>query len=581
MLSRKVLKVKMKKLKNDRGVTLIALIITIIVILIITSVSINNAKNQIGLKEVNDLYTDIDILSSKIANYYFENDNLPILNEKEYFLNKEAFEYFLSRNSINNNMVNKNDSGKYYVIDLSKLPNLTLNYGRDYYEWTSSSVADYKDNSDIYIINEKTHQIYYPRGIQRETEFVITNMVNDVQINKNDIETSIGNEVINHEFCWIQDANVKTITQENNELKVLIETNVVFDYIFPIYKKDTLEFQYSYESLEVNLDNSKFISFSLNENDSAILTSNTITVENNQNTIYLWIKIQDIYGNIIVRKDDPIDIVTSGQVWTMTLDKVHVTDGNIELEVGSPVTGYSVTVGNTAYGDGKWYVLGAQNGKLLITTNENATTMTLSGQNGFTGGIDALNTEAEKYTNSEYAYGQARSINIYDINKVTGYNPSVAQYNSGNNVSQWGNEVIYTKNSGDGKIYYYGTKYPAKAPETIGTNSTQTSFTYWTGKEWKTLLNEESSTKILNTYYTYYPQTCSVTTSNEKKINKSESTYYLLFENQQTCSGSNYALASKSVDNRGYVQYGLRCLYQGEVRAYRLYASNRDCRRYK
>lgn len=545
----------MKKMKNESGVTLIILVITVIVLIILTSVSINNARYQIGLKEVNNLYSDIDILSSKVTDYYMKKNTLPIVEDKEYFNNRNDLMIFLVNNNLNTNGVNKNDNGKYYVIDLSKLENLTLNYGKDYYKWTSSSVAS-NSNSDIYIINTTTHQIYYPKGIRRATEYVITNTANNIQIIKSEIEELLANEEINHDFWWVQDSNVKTISQENNETKVLINTKINFDYFFPIYKENSLEFQYSYESDEANLDNNKFVKFSLDENDSAILTSNTITVQSYKKTIYLWIKVQDIYGNIIVQKGDDISLDTSNQIWEQ--NGVWVTDNTgIKLEVGSQVTGYSVTVSGTTYGDGKWYVLGAQSGKLLITTNENVASVTLTGQNGFIGGIAALNDPIDtEFKNVNFADGNARSINVYDINRVTGYNPAVAKHNSGNNVNQYGNKVTYTKN--ESSISYIGTKYPTTS--TITTS--YSAFTYWTGAEWKTLDTGESSSAIEHTYYYYYPQTLNTTPSTETNINGSSSTYNLLFDNTGS-SNLSYWLCTRFVAiDQGYVNYGLRNIWR-------------------
>ena len=64
--------------------------------------------------------------------------------------------------------------------------------------------------------------------------------------------------------------------------------------------------------------------------------------------------------------------------WTQ--DKTVVTNGTVTLEVGQAVTGYTVN----GVGDGNWYVLGAEDGKLLITTNSNQGTVTLEGQDGYT-----------------------------------------------------------------------------------------------------------------------------------------------------------------------------------------------------
>ena len=563
----------MRKMKNDRGITLIILVITVIVLLILTSVNINTAKNQIGLKEANNLYSDLDILTTKVTDYYLRKKELPVLSNL--YLSDNNLLEFLNNVFVNIKWINVNDGDKYYVIDLAKLDNLTLHYGKDYYKWTANSTANNDilhpedNNDDIYIINEKTHQIYYPKGVRKATEYIITNTANNTQINKNEVEASINKQVVNHDFWWVQDANLKVVSQENNETKVLINTKINFDYFFPIYKENSLEFQYSYESNEANLDNNKFVKFSLDENDSAILTSNTITVQSNKKTIYLWIKVQDIYGNIIVQKGDDISLDTSNQIWEQ--NGVWVTDNTgIKLEVGSQVTGYSVTVSGTTYGDGKWYVLGAQSGKLLITTNENVTSVTLSGQNGFTSGISQLNSAVDdEFKNSSLAAGKARSINVYDINRVTGYNPAVAKYNNGNHVDQFGNKVTYTKN--ESSISYIGTKYPTTS--TITTS--YSTFTYWTGAGWEILNEGNSSSSIKHTFYYYYPQTLTRTESTDTSINGSSIAYGLLFANTSS-SGTYYWLSSQYIyTNGGNVDFGFRNIHSGRVHGNYMYQSSR------
>ena len=218
--------------------------------------------------------------------------------------------------------------------------------------------------------------------------------------------------------------------------------------------------------------------------------------------------------------------------WTQ--NKTTVTHGTITLEVGSQVTGYS------ANGVSNWYVLGAKDGKLLITTNSNVTTVTLSGQSGYTGGILTLNTEAKKYTNTNYAEGNARTIDVDDINRVTGYDPDVAKYNSGTyDTDQWDNYVTFTYhgNAYYDLVDYMGTKYP-----TTSRSCTQSQFTYWTGTQWKTLSSGESTT-IKNTYYEYYPQTLSTTSSTATSINGSSKAYSLLCAN----TSSPYWLGSQYV----------------------------------
>ncbi len=61
---------------------------------------------------------------------------------------------------------NPNDNSNYYVIDLKKLENLTLNYGKNYQSSSSSN--------DVYIINEQSHNIYYAKGITLDNKIYYT-----------------------------------------------------------------------------------------------------------------------------------------------------------------------------------------------------------------------------------------------------------------------------------------------------------------------------------------------------------------------------------------------------------------------
>ena len=147
----------------------------------------------------------------------------------------------------------------------------------------------------------------------------------------------------------------------------------------------------------------------------------------------------------------------------------------------------------------------------------------LKGQNGYVNGITELNKISAIYGKGKYAKS-ARSVNVDDVNKITGYVDNV--YNAGTSeVGQTGNQVTYTLNS-DGYIHYNGTKYPK-----TDTTSTNTSFTYWTGSEWKKLASGKSAT-LTNNYYIYYPQTLSTTSSSETTIKNKENSknaYDLLF----------------------------------------------------
>lgn len=164
--------------KNNKGVTLIILIVMIIVLMILTSITISNFKSELSIKNVNNLYADIESISTKISTYYLENNSIPIYEEKTYMSSKEELSNFFKNKGELDEIINPNDEGSYYVIDLSKLENLTLNYGKEYKNWNSESSSS--NIQDVYIINKVTHQIYYPKGIKLEGKYYFTRGVTNI-----------------------------------------------------------------------------------------------------------------------------------------------------------------------------------------------------------------------------------------------------------------------------------------------------------------------------------------------------------------------------------------------------------------
>lgn len=114
------------------------LILFLVVIMLILGVLYSLIQDGISLNKLNNVYKDIDILEDRISMYYLDNGDIPIKGDKLEFTKS----------------INPNDNKEFYEIDLEKLENLILNYGK-------------KENGsdDIYIINNKSHTIYYQKGV--------------------------------------------------------------------------------------------------------------------------------------------------------------------------------------------------------------------------------------------------------------------------------------------------------------------------------------------------------------------------------------------------------------------------------
>lgn len=130
-------------LKNEKGVTMIAIVITIIILLIIISTVSFSSQNGIDMKKLNNMYADILLLEEKISVYYLKNGSIPIKGEP----------YDIT--TIPQGIIadNPNNGNVFYEIDLDRLENVSLN---------NNNSTNVKDK---YIINYDSHSVYYLKGV--------------------------------------------------------------------------------------------------------------------------------------------------------------------------------------------------------------------------------------------------------------------------------------------------------------------------------------------------------------------------------------------------------------------------------
>lgn len=143
-------------IKREKGITLASLIIAIAIMLIITSTTIYISFDRFEVNNLNKLSNDIELLEDKVSNYYLKYGVLPVLRET---ISNNPIKYDGTLNFVPNTSDNEN----YYIIDLSAMEGISLNYGKEGYERPNLS-------DDVYIINEYSHQIYYVRGIELDGE---------------------------------------------------------------------------------------------------------------------------------------------------------------------------------------------------------------------------------------------------------------------------------------------------------------------------------------------------------------------------------------------------------------------------
>ena len=272
--------------------------------------------------------------------------------------------------------------------------------------------------------------------------------------------------------------------------------------------------------------------------------------------------------------------------WVQNKTSVERTneDGTItKLTVGA-VVGKDVTVNGelpTLYGGNKWAILGAENGKLLLTTTKNITDSNGAVKKAtFNGNDDYYKTEtltlADGKSTTVIDIGKVtpvfdkvikdcgititdtvaesvRSINVDDINRVTTYNPE----NIGleHNGGPYGGTKSTKKNA-----YEYGNIVKYKASTAIEASNGATGTTNSTCKLPRDTAN--SAFTIKSNSYSYYPETLTDSSNSSSEL-RNTAWYTLLFANTNS-SDTYYWLASPFV--RAYSSYafwGLRRVLSG------------------
>lgn len=346
----------MNILKNEKGVTILALTITIIVMIIITGTLIYNANNQLHIKKIDNLYSDIEQIRDKVSQYYIKYGKLPV--KGRYCTAGELVEILkqngASQSKTQNELLDINDKKDpaeltYYVIDLSKLDNLTLYYGSKFKDWTpnveingetgeeiySSSTSE----QDLYIINEKSQQIYYPKAITVENKIYYAHKLDLNENNSADLEvTNIQGLSISKVMFENADENGKIYLVKDG--KIAVETNITLK----VPNDNSISHVY-YSILPTDYAGEKnFIECQINEiiedDDENYNTYNIPIISNkiSGGEYYLWIRIIDKDGNENITyksNENNIDIENKITIEEeeVTIDVPYLSADNTEKQV--------------------------------------------------------------------------------------------------------------------------------------------------------------------------------------------------------------------------------------------------------
>ena len=272
-------------------------------------------------------------------------------------------------------------------------------------------------------------------------------------------------------------------------------------------------------------------------------------------------------------------------------DATKDANGNTITGEKATYTSYSASTANSDKNDGRssgyksnqvfnlssytggWRVLGVKNGQLELisadiigpdsggNTSGSNKYYYLTGKKGYTDGPGELNAISAMYGQGKGATG-ARSINVEDVNKITGYNPEKTgdgkPYGSGT-MSEYNNKVTYYWDGTNYPYYEYGEGENQKTGNLGASHGS--SFNWYNGTNWQRSTKDANAstsnrikiTDLTSNDYTYKPTTLTTSLSGDVKgIAKTSKEWEVLFANTAYPNFKYFWLASPNVSCWSY-----------------------------
>ena len=131
------------KMKNQKGITIVSLVSAVIILLILSAIIIYSITTNVSNQNLLRMRADVELLRDRVLIYYNRYGHVPVTGPHENY-NLGSGEH------------------TFYEIDITRLENITLNFG------SRDERFEPYEEYDIYVINLTTLEVYYLLGIENE-----------------------------------------------------------------------------------------------------------------------------------------------------------------------------------------------------------------------------------------------------------------------------------------------------------------------------------------------------------------------------------------------------------------------------
>ncbi len=300
------------------------------------------------------MIADLELLRGQVSNYYLKYEALPLLRDSQ---TNNPIQYTYTQI----------DASTYYILDLSAMPGITLNYGME--GFNNPNTTD-----DVYVIEISNKEIYYVRGIELDGE--IFHSLPETELINNSRLTSPKIEVIEGEKLETEN-NLQNVYDEQATIKFIPgihKSATVTTYVKILKGEDDFDLSEQPNFESPSIPDSEEYGYNIDRFEDGLCYFDELGT--------YTIMITSVVGEETRTKEVQITISAENEPWVYNSATGEYERGDFSFAIGdileySDLEELGVTVGNKTY-NGQWQIIGITNdNKLKLVSTENVGTCTL------------------------------------------------------------------------------------------------------------------------------------------------------------------------------------------------------------